>query len=170
MKQRLALATALLNEPEVLFLDEPTKGLDPEGQQRTRALITEMASRGTTVFLCSHLLHEVEQVCSRVAVLKKGELIAEGEVAELLRRGRWIRLRLAEADGAAPILEALPWVGEVRVEDGGLLVEAPVERAAEINAALARESVFASEIRPAETTLESFFIDLVKGEQGGDAG
>lgn len=104
MKQRLALAMALLNKPEMLFLDEPTNGLDPAGQQEIRLLMTRLIGEGATIFLCSHLLHEVEQVCTRVGVLKEGRMIAEGKVADLLRRTSRLRLRLPEADSGAKVL------------------------------------------------------------------
>ncbi|RMF33071.1 MAG: ABC transporter ATP-binding protein [Chloroflexi bacterium] len=166
MVQRLGLAAALLNEPELLFLDEPTSGLDPAGQAEIRALIREMAEEGVTVFLCSHLLHEVEQVCHRVGILNKGELIAEGAVEELLRRKEVIQVRVADLERAAALLRRLDWVREVRREDDRLLVEAPIARSAEVNAALARQGLYASEIRPLETTLETFFLQVTQEEAG----
>jgi ABC-2 type transport system ATP-binding protein len=165
MKQRLALAMALLNAPQILFLDEPTNGLDPAGQREIRALISRLAQEGTTIFLCSHLLHEVEQICDRVGVLKQGVLIAEGAVTALLRRGQWIQLRLAETATGAEVVRELAWVGQVRVEGDRLMVEAPVERSSEINAALAERSLYAAEIRPLDTTLESFFLEITEAEE-----
>ncbi len=164
MVQRLGLAAALLNEPELLFLDEPTSGLDPAGQAEIRALIRELAEEGVTVFLCSHLLHEVEQVCHRVGILNKGELIAEGAVEELLRRKEVIQVRVADLERAAALLRRLAWVQGVRREDDRLLVEAPIARSAEVNAALARQGLYASEIRPLETTLEAFFLQVTQEE------
>ncbi len=164
MVQRLGLAAALLNEPELLFLDEPTSGLDPAGQAEIRTLIRELAEEGVTVFLCSHLLHEVEQVCHRVGILNKGELIAEGAVEELLRRKEVIQVRVADLERAAALLRRLAWVREVRREDDRLLVEAPIARSAEVNAALARRGLYASEIRPLETTLEAFFLQVTQEE------
>ncbi len=164
MVQRLGLAAALLNEPELLFLDEPTSGLDPAGQAEIRALIRELAEEGVTVFLCSHLLHEVEQVCDRVGILNKGELIAEGAVEELLRRKEVIQVRVADLERAAALLRRLAWVQGVRREDDRLLVEAPIARSAEVNAALARQGLYASEIRPLETTLEAFFLQVTQEE------
>lgn len=86
MRQRLAIGAALLNDPALIILDEPTNGLDPAGTVEIRNLIWAMAAEGRTIFLCSHMLHEVEQLCERVAILKQGRLLAQGRVAELLAR------------------------------------------------------------------------------------
>ena len=85
MKQRLGLAAALLHRPRLLVLDEPTSGLDPIGMKEMRELLRSLADAGTTIFLSSHLLHEVEQICDRVAILDHGRIVAEGEVKQLLR-------------------------------------------------------------------------------------
>ena len=87
MKQRLGLAYALLGDPELLFLDEPTNGMDPAGMAEVRDLIRSLGTGGRTVLLSSHLLHEVEQVCDSVAILSKGKLIAQGDVEDLVRPG-----------------------------------------------------------------------------------
>ncbi len=86
MKQRLAIAAALLNEPRLIFLDEPTNGLDPAGTVEVRELIQRLGEQGHTIFLSSHLLHEVEQVCTEVAIINKGKLITQGTVSELLNQ------------------------------------------------------------------------------------
>ncbi|NPA26931.1 MAG: ABC transporter ATP-binding protein [Chloroflexi bacterium] len=88
MKQRLGLAAALLHEPKLLILDEPTNGLDPIGMAEMRRLLRELAAQGVTIFLSSHLLHEVEQICDRVAILHRGRIVAQGPVAELLAQRR----------------------------------------------------------------------------------
>ena len=130
MKQRLGIAYALLGDPELLFLDEPTNGMDPEGMAEIRDLILSLGTDGRTVLLSSHLLNEVEQVCDSVTILSKGRLIAQGEVAELIQsRGReQIRASTTDDARAVEILTALDWVEDVTPKDGSLMVAAPHER------------------------------------------
>ena len=118
MKQRLGLAYALLGDPEVLFLDEPTNGMDPAGMAEVRDLIRSLGTGGRTVLLSSHLLHGVEQVCDSVAILSKGRLIAQGKVADLVhsQAGDRVRLRTTDNAKAVEVLSALDWVGR---RDGG---------------------------------------------------
>jgi len=168
MRQRLAIAAALLPDPELIILDEPTNGLDPAGTVEIRDLISGLAAGGRTILLCSHMLHEVEQVCRRVAILKAGRLIAEGPVDELLRRGRGVRVRV-DGDGAraAELAAALPWVAGVERDGDVLRVQAPAERAAELNAHLARAGVAVAEIGAAGGNLEAFFLEVTGGEERG---
>ncbi len=161
MRQRLAIAAALLPDPEVIILDEPTNGLDPAGTAEIRALIRTLAAGGRTIVLCSHILHEVEHLCGRVAILKAGRLVAEGAVAALLQRGQGLRLRIeGDVAQAAALAAALPWVTGVRQADGVLLVDAPAERAAELNAHLTRAGVLVAEIGAQEHSLEQFFLEV----------
>ncbi|MFO7170299.1 MAG: ABC transporter ATP-binding protein [Chloroflexota bacterium] len=163
MRQRLAIAAALLHEPQLIILDEPTNGLDPAGQQEIRSLIRSLAREGRTIFLSSHMLHEVEQLCERVAILKQGRVIAEGRVDELLRRGRGVLVRVgADLARAAEVLREAPWVSGVEERDGALLVRAPVERAADINALLTARSLPVAEIRAYEERLEDFFLEVTR--------
>ena len=118
MKQRLGIAYALLGNPEVLFLDEPTNGLDPAGMAEVRSLIREVASSGRTVLLSSHLLHEVEQVCDSVAILSRGRLIAQGRVQELLKGQGAVRLATTDDAQAVGVLSALDWVVEAKIDEG----------------------------------------------------
>jgi ABC-2 type transport system ATP-binding protein len=161
MRQRLAIAAALLPDPELIILDEPTNGLDPAGTAEIRALIRGLAAGGRTVLLCSHMLHEVEQLCGRVAILKAGRLIAEGRVAELLRRGQGLRVRV-ERDGerALGLARELPWVTGATLEGDLLLIDGPAERAAELNAHLALAGVPVAEIGARGESLEEFFLDV----------
>ena len=120
MKQRLAIASALLREPEVLILDEPTSGLDPGGMRDVRALIHRLNEEGLTIFLSSHLLAEVEQLCNRVAVIGNGRLLAEGTIAEVVGGDNGhpgYRLVVNEAKGAIRILEGSPHVTDASVAD-----------------------------------------------------
>jgi ABC-2 type transport system ATP-binding protein len=161
MKQRLAIAAALLPDPALVLLDEPTNGLDPAGTAEIRALIRSLAADGRTVLLCSHMLHEVEQLCERVAILKAGTLIADGRVSELLRRdvGLFVRVE-ADAERAAALIAALPWVASVRSTDSGLLVKTQPARAAELNTLLAQAGIPVAELAPQRNSLEEFFLEV----------
>jgi ABC-2 type transport system ATP-binding protein len=146
-------------------LDEPTNGLDPAGTVEVRNLIRSLAAGGRTIFLSSHLLHEVEQVCQRVAILKEGRLLAQGPVADLLQRGRGVQVRIeGDTAPARAVLQALEWVRGVRQDDDMLLIEAPAERAAEINALLLQHDIAVAELRPQEESLEQFFLELTEEE------
>jgi ABC-2 type transport system ATP-binding protein len=165
MRQRLGIAAALLHEPQLIILDEPTNGLDPAGQLEIRALIHTLAQSGRTIFLSSHMLHEVEQVCDDVAILKDGRVVAEGPVSTLLQRGRGVLVRVVgDSDRAAALLRGLDWVGGVDPHGEALLVDAPVERAAELNALLAAHAIAVAEIRAREQRLEDFFLEVTSQE------
>ena len=133
MKQRLGLAYALLGDPELLFLDEPTNGMDPAGMAEVREMIRGLGTGGRTVLLSSHLLHEVEQVCDSVAILSKGRLIAQGKVADLVhtRAGERVRLRTTDNAKAIEVLSALEWVDDVTIDGESVVVTAPSERSSE---------------------------------------
>lgn len=166
MRQRLGIAATLLRNPELIFLDEPTSGLDPSGQLEMRELIPRLAREGRAIFISSHQMHELQQMCDRITILKRGELVAEGTVSELLRRGGAIDVRVPDVDAALPVLRALEWVDAVHVRDGVLSVAAPAERSADVNRALAQAGHYASELRPREQSLEEFFLDVTaEGEQ-----
>lgn len=164
MKQRLGIAAALLHEPQLIILDEPTNGLDPAGQLEMRNLIRRLAEHGCTIFLCSHMLHDVEQLCQHVAILKQGKMIAQGRVADLLSRGQRVHVRVgAEPDRANTLLCSLAWVSGVEQHGDALVVHAPAERAAEINALLAQHGIPVAEIRAEQQRLEAFFLEIVGG-------
>lgn len=171
MRQRLGLASALLGDPVLLILDEPTNGLDPAGMQEMRLLIRRLADEGgKTVFLSSHLLHEVEQVCDRVLILNKGKVIAQGRVNELLSQAHAVEIRIAEGGKAAKVLSGLDWVSGVSQEGDRLHVQAPPERASELLAALAPHKLFPSEVRPVISSLESVFLEMTsEGQEEDDA-
>jgi ABC-2 type transport system ATP-binding protein len=166
MRQRLGLASALLGDPELLLLDEPTNGLDPAGMQEMRGFIRRLSDEeGKTVFLSSHLLHEVEQVCDRVLILNKGQVIAQGRVEELLSQAYAIEMRLADGARAAEVLSALDWVLGVSQEDDWLRIQAPPERAPELLAALASHNIFPLEVRPVVSNLESVFLEMTNDRE-----
>ena len=178
MKQRLGIAAALLTQPELVLLDEPTNGLDPAGMVEVRALIQQLSQRGITVLLASHLLHEVQQVCTRVAIMKEGTLLAQGEVSDLLSAQIGVQLGFSDPAMLQKALATLqsarattPWLRGAKaitpepgawVPPGGqlLFVDAPLERAAEINALLAEQGVYAAELRRREGNLEQYFLAL----------
>ncbi|MHB8375393.1 MAG: ABC transporter ATP-binding protein [Dehalococcoidia bacterium] len=164
MKQRLGIASTLLRNPDLVILDEPTNGLDPAGTREVRELIPRLAREGHSVFLCSHLLHEVQAVSDRVAIVKQGRLVAEGTVDELLGRGQYLRLRAEDNDALARALGGIDWVQGVDRLDGYLRASAPVARAAELNRVLANQGLYVAELSPWETELESVFLDLT-GEE-----
>jgi ABC-type multidrug transport system ATPase subunit len=163
MKQRLGVAAALLKDPELLILDEPTNGLDPKGMTDMRSLIRRLGQGERTVLLSSHMLGEVEQICDRVGVIQKGRLVAEGTVSEL--RGRaGLLVRAEPVEEAARVAARLPGVEGVEETYGMLRLTTDPEQAAEINARLVEAGLRVSELRPVERSLEEVFLELT-GEE-----
>jgi ABC-2 type transport system ATP-binding protein len=160
MKQRLGIACALLGDPELVFLDEPTNGLDPAGVVEVRELIRDLGKGGRTVVLSSHLLAETELVCDNVAVLSRGKLIAQGSIQELLRQHDGFRLRTTDDAKARAALADMNWVAHTEHQDGGLMVTAPPARAWEISRALAQRDVYVNELMPVHRSLEEFFMEI----------
>jgi ABC-2 type transport system ATP-binding protein len=160
MKQRLGIACALLGDPELVFLDEPTNGLDPAGVVEVRELIRQLGTGGRTVVLSSHLLAETELVCDHVAVLARGKLIVQGNIKELLHDKDSFWLGTTDDAAAARLLSALPAVGNVAIGDGELVVTAPPANAAEITKALAQAGIYVTKLVPIRHSLESFFMDI----------
>lgn len=166
MKQRLGIASTLLRDPELIILDEPASGLDPAGTKEVRDLIPRLAHENRAVFLCSHLLHEVEQVCDRIAIIKEGAMIACAPMHELLTQGQTLQIKVDEPEQAAAILTSLPWIKSVKRENDYLVVDAPKESASRVNKALAEHNIFASELVSGNVSLESVFLQLTGGESG----
>jgi ABC-2 type transport system ATP-binding protein len=164
MKQRLGIASTLLRNPDLIILDEPTNGLDPAGTREVRELIPRLAREGHAVFLCSHLLHEVQAVSDRVAIVKKGRLVEEGTVDQLLARGEYLRLRADDDDALTRALGGIPWITSVQRQDGCIRAAAPVARSSELTRTLAQQGVYLAEITPWETELEDVFLELT-GEE-----
>jgi ABC-2 type transport system ATP-binding protein len=172
MRQRLAIALAILHEPPLLILDEPTNGLDPAGVAEVRALIASLAGDGTTVFLSTHVLTEVEQVCDRVAILDHGRIVTQTPTADLLGGDGAIRLRFdsqGEADAAAAVLEQ---AGRMIVRQAGdsaqLSVAGGAGEGSSIVRALAAAAIYPAEMRADRTSLESVFLELTR-DAGPDA-
>jgi ABC-type multidrug transport system ATPase subunit len=166
MRQRLGMAAALLKDPELLILDEPTNGLDPSGMADMRALIRRLGSGERTVLLSSHMLAEVEQVCDRVGVISHGVMIAEGAVAELRGRSSLL-VRAAPMDVARQSASRVLGPGRVEVADGALRLRADPADASRITRELVLAGVAVSEIRPLERTLEDVFFGLIGEEEAG---
>jgi ABC-2 type transport system ATP-binding protein len=160
MKQRLGIAYALLGEPELMFLDEPTNGLDPAGMAEVRDLIKDLGNDGRTVVLSSHLLHEVEQVCESMAILSRGKLIAQSRVQDLLGQSATLKIKTTDDQRASRVLSGLDWVGECRTDGDHLSVSAPQERAWEISQALAGQDVYVAEMYQSQTSLEEYFLEV----------
>ncbi len=171
MKQRLGIASTLLTDPELIMLDEPTNGLDPSGMIEIRHLIQRLASLGKTIFLSSHLLSEIQQVCNRVAILRKGNLVTQGNVSDLLREREQIEIRMAEADETRSAFNLLQqmhthgatWITNVALNthsqnSSSIMLDAPKERSAEVNRLLAQNNLFAAEIHPHAGSLEEVYI------------
>jgi ABC-2 type transport system ATP-binding protein len=165
MKQRLGVAAALLKDPELLILDEPTNGLDPAGMAEMRAFIRSLAQGGRTVVLSSHLMGEVEQVCDRVGVIRAGALVAEGTVEHL--RGRaTLRVRAEPLGAAASLAAALPEVTAVATNGALLELSADAAAAAAINRALVTAGIEVSEIAEQRASLEDVFLELTTNGGG----
>jgi ABC-2 type transport system ATP-binding protein len=160
MKQRLGVAAALLGDPDLLILDEPTNGLDPIGMADMRELVRRLAAEGRTVLLSSHLLGEVQQVCDRVGVIDRGRLLTESTVAEL-RGGSSLFVRAEPVLRAQQVIRSALGAVDVRqAAGGGLQVAAGAGRNPELVRALVAAGVEVHEIRPLERTLEEVFFEM----------
>lgn len=159
MKQRLGVAAALMGDPDVIVLDEPTNGLDPAGMADMRALIADLARGGQTVLLSSHLLAEVEEICHRVGVIAGGRLIVESTVAEL-RGGRRLRVVATPLDRALAVASRIAGEDAVSLEDDAVLLDVPAERTPEVVRALVAEDLDVHEARISERTLEEVFFEM----------
>lgn len=164
MKQRLGVAAALLKDPELLILDEPTNGLDPQGMADMRNLIRQLGHGERTVLLSSHLMGEIEQICDRIGVIQNGRLVAEGPIEEL-RGGERVLVRAEPMDKAKGLAEALYGSEQVQVSDGALLLATAPDRAGEITRELVTSGVEVSELRPVERSLEETFLELTNKEK-----
>lgn len=162
MKQRLAVASALLKSPQLLILDEPANGLDPAGIREMRDLMRDLVAEGTTVVLSSHILSEVQQICDTVTIISLGRRVTAGPVADVLaaHSGNDVRVRLEAADDLGAAAEALRGTGaEVTVHKDHLLAHG-VDKPATITRALAARELYVAELTPVSVDLESVFLEL----------
>lgn len=161
MKQRLAIASALLNDPEILILDEPTNGLDPQGIHQIRQIIKDIAANGTTILLASHLLDEVEKVCSHVVVLRKGEKLYSGRVDEMINSHGFFELKTDKQSELISILEDHKLFEKIKTEDDlitAFLTE-PMA-AAELNKLMFDKGIVLSHLVKRKESLEEQFLQL----------
>lgn len=161
MKQRLGIAQALLHCPEIIVLDEPTSGLDPGGMRDVRELIRDLGRQGTTVFLSSHLLHEIELVCTRAAIVKRGRVVVEGPVDQLRPEGMAVKVVVGDREGAVDVLRALPGDPAVMDEGDGFLITMPDHDVPEMVRRLVAAEIDVRAVVPApERGLEDVFLEL----------
>lgn len=165
MRQRLGIAAALLRDPALLLLDEPATGLDPAGMRDMRVLIRRLADQGMTVLLSSHLLAEVEELCNRVAIVRRGEIVYEGAIAELKRSaGATYRLSTTDDPRALSVCRAQPGVGDVREVHGRISFTADDATVAELSQALVEAGALITMLAPQTVTLEDLFFSLTEGD------
>ena len=163
MKQRLAIASALLNDPEILILDEPTNGLDPQGIHQIRDIIRKIASLGTTILLASHLLDEVEKVCSHVVVLRKGEMLYSGSVDGMSANEGFFEVQSEDNEALKIILTQHSAVDRITEEEGKVLVYLKSElSASELNQFLFSRNIALSHLVKRKNSLEAQFLELTK--------
>ena len=160
MKQRLAVAIALLNDPELLILDEPANGLDPAGIVEMRDLLRQLASAGKAVFISSHVLAEVQQICDRVAIIDRGSLVREATVADLVASHGEFVLRLEDPAPALALLRTQPRGTAARLDDGALVAASPTGRGRDLVRFLARAGIWADAIEERQRNLEEVFLSL----------
>lgn len=168
MKQRLGVAAALLKDPELVVLDEPTNGLDPAGMRDIRRLVRALGADGRTVLLSSHLLGEVQQVCDRVGVIDRGRMVVESTVDQL-RGGSELIVRATPSDIARVVLEPLREVQGVRWYDGALRLRVDERHTALVNQTLVAAGLAVTELRRDERQLEDIFLDITDHETGREA-
>ena len=171
MKQRMGIAQALMTDPKIMILDEPTNGLDPAGMREVRELIRELnTEHKLTVFVSSHLLGEVSQLCNRVGIIQNGELVAQGPVQELLspEGAMEVKLEVDDVETATFVVEKLEWASSVgQAPTGEMLLRLTEDRCAELNQQLVESGVGVRALIPQRMTLEDFFIEVTgsTGEQ-----
>ena len=169
MKQRLGIASALLRQPRLLLLDEPTTGLDPAGMRDMRDFVRRLAGEGITVLLSSHLLGEVEELCNRVAIVSKGRIVYEGGLSELLARASTVyRLRAIEPERARMVCLAQPGVEGVELVGTELRFQADEEAVAALSVALGQARIGVTALVPETASLEELFLGLTEGEPSSD--
>ena len=163
MKQRLAIASALLNDPELLILDEPTNGLDPQGIHQIRDIIKQIAAKGTTILLASHLLDEVEKVCTHIIVLKKGEILYSGLVEEISANEGFFELQAEDNENLATVLKTHPAIESIVIKEGKVLdyLKSSLE-AKDLNQFLFNKNISLGHLVKRKNSLEEQFLELTK--------
>jgi ABC-2 type transport system ATP-binding protein len=165
MRQRLGIAAALLRDPKLLLLDEPTTGLDPAGMRDMRDLVRRLASEGITVLLSSHLLGEVEELCNRVAIIRSGRIVYEGALRDLLATASsGYRLRSADNERAHTLCLAQPGISAVSSVDGSVCFQGDEEAVAALSIALGQAQIGVTALVPETASLEELFLGLTEGK------
>jgi ABC-2 type transport system ATP-binding protein len=164
MKQRLGLAVALLHDPDLLILDEPANGLDPAGIVEMRDLLRGLAAAGKTVFISSHVLSEVQQICTRVAIINHGRLVRVAPVAELIRAPGEFEVKVDSPRDVLGALRLQPWGAEARAEDGVVVTGAPDGRGRELIKFLVDGGFAPDSVSPRHRDLEDIFLSLTAEE------
>ena len=164
MKQRLALAATMLNDPELVVLDEPANGLDPQGMREIREVIGILADRGKTIFLSSHLLWEVERTCTHVSIVRKGRIVATGTVEEVVGGGTAALVRAENEDALAAALQDYSEAASVRRSEGGVVVTLKSDDFSGLNRYLAGQGIHVSHLAPHRQSLEDACMDLTGGD------
>ncbi|HEX7264884.1 MAG TPA: ABC transporter ATP-binding protein [Candidatus Dormibacteraeota bacterium] len=163
MEQRLGLGIALLNDPDLLILDEPANGLDPAGIVEMRDLLRNLAESGKTVFISSHVLSEVQQICTRVAIINQGKLVRLAPVAELLHTAGEFEVKVDDPAVVLALLNAQPWGREARSEDGVLVTAAPGGRGRDLITFLVQGGHTPDSVAERQRDLEDIFLSLTGG-------
>ena len=168
MRQRLGIAASLIRNPRMLLLDEPTTGLDPAGMRDMRTLVRRLANEGITVMLSSHLLTEVEELCNRVAIIRKGRIVYEGSLAELLKTaGEQYRLRPVEPERARLVCLSHPGLEDVETDGDEIVFRATEEAVVALTIALGQARIGFVSLAPSSTSLEELFLGMTEGEPPG---
>jgi ABC-2 type transport system ATP-binding protein len=165
MRQRLGIASALLRRPRLLLLDEPTTGLDPAGMRDMRRLVRRLATEGITILLSSHLLYEVEELCNRVAIIRSGQIVYQGELRDLMARAasRFV-LRATEPERAGLVCQAQAGIDAVAATNGEIRFSADDDAVAALSIALGQARIGVTALVPERETLEDLFLGLTGGE------
>jgi ABC-2 type transport system ATP-binding protein len=164
MLQRLAIAAALLHDPDLLILDEPTSGLDPLAQYDMRQVIATLSAQGKTILLCSHYLAEVEALCDTVGILRSGRLVSAGAVSDLLRSAGMVEIELAGAETAAGVAERLGLAAEI-LEHGGKHLRIPASSQPAVLSALLAAAVPIRSVNPLTESLEDLYVRVATGQE-----
>lgn len=163
MKQRLAIASALLNNPDVLVLDEPTNGLDPQGITEMRALILEIAKEGKTIIIASHILDEIEKICTHVAILRKGKLLEVGPMNQIMSQEQLFLIKSADMNQLKQLITDSSDMKLISEKEGEFLISAGnITDGADLNKQLAQQGIYVSGLREYRKNLETIFIEIVE--------
>jgi len=168
MKQRLALAATLLGDPELIILDEPTNGLDPEGMREIREVILDLRDQGKTIFLSSHLLHEVEKTCTHVAVIRRGRIVRQDSVRGLLAGKVLVEMAAPDLPTLEKVLRDYPAVVALRREDRAVVAQLANDDLSALNRFLAEGGIFLSCLSQRRRSLEDAFLEITGSEEPGE--